>query len=761
MTYSGIDTNDTELTITANVNSAVRRTIRVDNIPAGRYDVRTKCTSKSGKTNRYGTKVYWSQLSHIIYDDFAYPNKVLVGIKALATSQLSGSRPTITWIQERKNVYVYDPSVGYVVKSATNPAWICYDMLHKARRIRNINTRAYVYEVRGITKERFIYSEFKRWADFCDSEGLTANVFFDVTDGVWEQLVHIETLGRGKVVFRGTKLGTICDAPSSPVQLFTIANIYSDSFSEDFLSLTSRANAVEISFFNKDNNYKQEVVTVYNAGFDSADRLVNVSQITLYGCVTRSDAIRHGRYMLRVSDNLIRTVSIEADVDAIACQVGDVISIQHDVPQWGTGGRILSYADSGRVNYTKKVTLDKEVTFEYGKSYKLLSRLIHPTNGEVMESIDVLNLSSANYSSIYPWGASNETVTTNVIYVKPFSIAPQTYEIFSFGESGKITKDFRVLDITRSKEMKRKISALEYITEVYDDGTTINISTTINSKTVTTASTAGIKVNDIITGNGSIPAGATVASITNTTTLQLSVDAIATYTNIPTTFTPPIPDIGSYVDFPETLAPLNVKAEPTFVVQPNGTILSGLNISWTIPRNTNPSSFIIYTSTNGGTTWKYADRGYGTNHSIFNLSLGTYSIGVTAMYNEGYSSQKTVVSNIQLTERQIPPSDVRDFNATIVNSSIIFTWGAVANPDLLEYHIRKGTSWIDSELIAKVPKGTTTYTYNVSNEGSIDFFIKAKDTSGNFSINEDYINFIVGDSIYPENVTNFDVEQLI
>lgn len=136
-------------------------------------------------------------------------------------------------------------------------------MLHKARRIRNINTGAYVYEVRGITKERFIYSEFKRWADFCDSEGLTANVFFDVTDGVWEQLVHIETLGRGKVVFRGTKLGTICDAPSSPVQLFTIANIYSDSFSEDFLSLTSRANVMEISFFNKDNNYKQEVSNLF------------------------------------------------------------------------------------------------------------------------------------------------------------------------------------------------------------------------------------------------------------------------------------------------------------------------------------------------------------------------------------------------------------------------------------------------------------------------------------------------------------------
>ena len=674
-------TTTTELTITANVNSAIRRTIRVDNIPAGRYDVRTRCTYKSGTTNRYGTRVYWTQLSHIIYDDFAYPNKVLVGIKALATSQLSGSRPTITWIQERKNVYVYDPSVGYVSKPATNPAWICYDMLHKARIIRNINTGAYVYEVRGIAKERFIYSEFKRWADFCDSENLTANMFFDVADGVWEQLVHIETLGRGKVVFRGTKLGTICDAPSSPVQLFTVANIYSDSFSEDFLSITSRANAVEVTFFNKDNNYKQEVVTVYNSGFDSADRLVNVSQVTLYGCVTRSDAIRHGRYMLRVSDNLIRTVSIEADVDAIACQVGDVVSVQHDVPQWGVGGRIVSYEAHTNATYTKKITLDKPVVFKAGKTYKLLSRFIN-ANVEVFESVDVWNPSTV------------DDVETTIIYTKPFSYSMPNYNIFSFGEAGKTTKDFRVLDITRSKDMKRKISAIEYIPEVYDEDATI-------------------------------------------------------------------PDIGSYVDFPITLAPSNVKAEPMFVVQPNGTVLSGLTVSWSTPRDANPSSFMIYTSTDGGAMWKYADRGYGTSHTIFNLSLGTYSIGVVAMYSDGYSSQKTVINNISLTEKQIPPSDVRNFNATIENSTIIFTWDAVANPDLLEYHIRKGTSWIDSVLVATIPKGTTTYTYNVSSEGSIDFFIKAKDTSGNFSINEDYINFIVGDSIYPENVANFDVEQLI
>lgn len=675
-------TGKQELTIAGNVNHPIRRTVKVENLPTGQYEVRVQCTGKSGTSSRYGTKLYWTQLTHKMYDDFAYPNKVLVGIKALATSQLSGGRPNITWIQERSKVLVYDPSLNrYVQKSATNPAWASYDMIHRARSVKNINTGAYEIEVRGIGKNRFIYNDFKKWADFCDSKGLTVNIYFDANDGLWEQLAHIEALGRGKVIFRGTRLGVISDSPAESVQLFTVSNIYTDSFSEDFLSLSNRANAVEVTFYNKDNNYKQEIVTVYGTDFDSTDKIVNIAQLNLYGCTSRTDAYRHGKYLLRVSENLIRTIELEADVDAIACQVGDVVDVQHDVPQWGVGGRIVSY--EAIANSTRKlVTLDKEVTFVHGKSYKILSRHAQST-GDIIEAQDVVNPSTG------------DDVTTNVIQITPFSFRPDEREIFSFGESGKVTKKFRILDITRSKEMKRKLSAMEYYPEVYDEDATV-------------------------------------------------------------------PNVGSYVGFPEILSPSSVEARPTFVIQPDGSVISGISIKWDTPRNCYPTSFLIHISTDGGTTWIYKDRAYGNEHSIYNLNVGTYSVGVSSIYNGGFTSMKKVVNNVVLSEKDIPPNDVANFTYQINPNqfcSTVLSWNLVSNPDVAGYEIRKGATWGNSTLIDYVLKHVNSYTLTFPSSADYDILIKAKDTSDNYSTNASKVSISIRGA-EPPDITGFTATQL-
>lgn len=62
-------------------------------------------------------------MTQIIYDDFIHPGKALIGIKALATSKLSGTDPDVTWNQERKYVCVFNPYTNkYVMEAADNPA---------------------------------------------------------------------------------------------------------------------------------------------------------------------------------------------------------------------------------------------------------------------------------------------------------------------------------------------------------------------------------------------------------------------------------------------------------------------------------------------------------------------------------------------------------------------------------------------------------------------------------------------------------------
>src|SRR5699024_4236624 len=123
-------------------SSALRREWRVDNLPSGEYEVKMKVIARSHEVtnSRASVRCYWSSVTSIVYDDFSYPNIALVGIKALATDQISGS-PTVSFLKTREYVLVWNPYTEiYEQKASDNPAWACYDMIHMASQLYNVNT---------------------------------------------------------------------------------------------------------------------------------------------------------------------------------------------------------------------------------------------------------------------------------------------------------------------------------------------------------------------------------------------------------------------------------------------------------------------------------------------------------------------------------------------------------------------------------------------------------------------------------------------
>ncbi len=425
-------------------NNAFYRVFRFDNLEKARYEIRMRCSAKDGKSLRHVNKVYWVQLTQIIYDDFVHPGKALIGIKALATSQLSGTDPKVTWIQERSEVYVFNPYINkYEAQPADNPAWAAYDLIHICRKIGG------EYIVFGQPHMRLDYNAFKAWADKCKTNGFTFNYIYDTAMRLWDALKYPEAVGRGKVIPVGTRFTCVSDYQSTPVQLFTVANIKHGSFTEEFQGVEARANSVEISFLNKDKDYERDVIPVYGDTYDESDTLTNPAQVELMGCTSLEQAYKHGKHFLRCNKYEIRTVTIEAFTDAIACTVGDIILIQHDIPEWGEGGRVV--AVSGQT-----ITLDKEVTVQPGKNYQLL---IRSNSTDIVSTFNVVNVSGLN------------------VIVKE-SIPVQPDAVYAFGEISKSAKPFRVLAITKTlSEMTRKIQCMEYYPELYvsDDGTVPSI----------------------------------------------------------------------------------------------------------------------------------------------------------------------------------------------------------------------------------------------------------------------------------------------
>ena len=425
-------------------NNAFYRVFRFDNLEKARYEIRMRCSAKDGKSLRHVNKGYWVQLTQIIYDDFVHPGKALIGIKALATSQLSGTDPKVTWIQERSEVYVFNPYINkYEAQPADNPAWAAYDLIHICRKIGG------EYIVFGQPHMRLDYNAFKAWADKCKTNGFTFNYIYDTAMRLWDALKYPEAVGRGKVIPVGTRFTCVSDYQSTPVQLFTVANIKHGSFTEEFQGVEARANSVEISFLNKDKDYERDVIPVYGDTYDESDTLTNPAQVELMGCTSLEQAYKHGKHFLRCNKYEIRTVTIEAFTDAIACTVGDIILIQHDIPEWGEGGRVV--AVSGQT-----ITLDKEVSVQPGKNYQLL---IRSNSTDIVSTFNVVNVSGLN------------VIVKEAIPVQPDAV-------YAFGEVSKSAKPFRVLAITKTlSEMTRKIQCMEYYPELYvsDDGTVPSI----------------------------------------------------------------------------------------------------------------------------------------------------------------------------------------------------------------------------------------------------------------------------------------------
>ncbi len=432
---------------------AVRKQFRIDHLPMGQYKVRATVTARSASVSstRDGVKTYWTMLSTIVYDDFVYPNIALIGIRAKATSQLSGGTPQLSFLKTRKNVWVFNTHTqAYEEQPANNPAWACYDFLHGAQQLKNIHTGADVIEARGVPSELILYDQFKAWAENCDKLGLKINIEITQQSGFWNAInKELASVGRGMVLQFGTRFGCVYDHKTQPVQLFNMGNIISGSFSLAYLSTDDRANAVEISFNNAAKDYEKDTITIYGDNYDSLDIVNNPTQIEMHGITSYEQAFREGKYQLMCNNLLQQTCSFKADVEAIGCMVGDLILVSHDVPQWAFSGRI-SRIDGLSVAVVPLDIDDINADFSYalmirtksGGLYTYQVNGIQGVYGEVHITIQ------GNFSS-------DDT--------------PQAGDLFSLGKVDATAKPFIVKSITRSSDLERTISALEYAEGVFEE----------------------------------------------------------------------------------------------------------------------------------------------------------------------------------------------------------------------------------------------------------------------------------------------------
>jgi predicted phage tail protein len=748
--------SDGIVTLKGNKYEPLRKVVTMVMPEQKKYYIQCQCVKRSGNdTTRDGTQVFWTYLSQVIDKEFTRPGKALLGIKALATDQLSGSVPTITWEQTRTKVWVCvdAAALAYEFKAADNPAWACYDLIHRAKYLKNPNSGEYQFTHRGVEAGRLDYQAFVDWAKFCDKYDLKVNIIIDSVTDLWGALAKIEVAGRGKVILRGTRYSCIFDDPEQkPVQLFNMSNIIKDSFSEEFLPMADRANAIEVTFLNANKDYEKDVLTVYNQ--DENVNQLNPTQIALDGVTDFKQAYREANYRLKTNKYLSRVIKFDADIDAIACQVGDVILFQHDLPEWGSGGRVVG-ATATTVN------LDKKVVMESGKDYRIMFRygkedtMDYPGHAVVGGTV--------------PADGSVVTVEIDVLTLaEPLATVPQESDLYAFGEVDRVAKPFRVTRISRSKDFRRSITALEYIKEVYEEGQppeVLNYSVRDNAvanlkgaayrdfegkvwlnlswKPLANYGGAGIRIGETAGGNklqvGKVGYDQSYFAyqVTPGKTYYIDVVAVDQFGNAMTpeslTYQAPLKAAPPDVQNPEL-------QEDTYIKK-DGTVVTNLELTFAKSSQLK-TYFEIYYSTDGRQSWKY--DGYTTDRSYWLKNLpnnGTVWVKVvTVDQTDTALKSGGVVAGLALTGKSAPPSDVAVLNVVqreTDRAELILTWEAVnpeLNPDLKGYEVRVGAGWENGTAISGLVYGLST-TFKATASANYDFWVKAVDNSGNYSEN--------------------------
>ncbi len=470
-------------TVSGAQNSTIRRTYKTEmNLSPGKYEIRVSNLSVDQTSSRYADDMYLSAVREVYADDFEYPRMVLVGIKALATDQLSGSLRFSCMCEGA----IVDTDYGLSSRQRTftnDPAWVGFDVVTQPLLDNQYNVIRYDKMLPSeidIVKIRELASRNNEMVP--DGKGGTEHRHefdgvFDAGMSLWETSLRIFKSCRAIPFWQGVMLTLAINKPRSPKHMITMGSTVKSSFKERWSSAKERPRELKIDFTNKENGYQRDSLQVLHTQMDSYRTPLNLDMV---GVVRPSQVWRDGFFMLTGNKELTNFVTITAPVQMIEGTIGDVVEISHDIPQWGYSGRL---EDIGLDN--SHIRLDRDVEMEQGYTYVIR-----------------IKLKSDNIIQRTVLGVTDGRLVEVTVPFEAGSL-PEKYCEYAFGKQNIVTKPFSILSIKPSMDLNFTLLCLEYNETVYNVDSGQDVLPTPNySALSTTPEVSNLRVTEELKRSG-------------------------------------------------------------------------------------------------------------------------------------------------------------------------------------------------------------------------------------------------------------------
>ena len=624
--------------ISGKSSSRFYRSYIIDNLPPKPFTITVKRLTDDSKSQRLQNGTHWVSYTEIIDTKLSYPNMALIGIKT--DSRYNPNFPNVNLLLYGRLVKVpstynpetrtYAPGIwrgDWKEEWTDNPAWIFYDLVTNS--LAGLGKRIGEYGL-----DKFQLYQIAKYCDELVDDGyggkeprMVSNLWITEQRDAYNVLSDMASVFRSIAVWNGTQFSAIQDRTSDPVCLYTQSNVVDGKFSRQFAAGKTIFTAVEVEYADERNFYQKAVEYV-------ADDLMiarygyNVKKITAYGCTSRGQAHRYGKWVLETSRLEQCTITFVVGRQGLLHLPGDIIEIaDNDFAGKTLGGRVV--AING-----KTVTLDQPVEIT-GNSY--LSYL----NDEMqLVKIKIINADNTNKSVV--------TLETNPVGLN-------VMDDWVLKTPQVSTQLYRALGITENDDGSYTITALQHEPqkEAIVDGSAsfVPVVTTMHNGLTKVTNTDVVYSADGIRLTWSVPT--TDALLTYEVRLYRNGKVFKTYLNLknPEISFEGLPD-GSYtaeiraknqsgqLSDPVTRSfEINLNI-PRFVTK---SLLFAIELDWDLPKTFTPgfSTEIWRSNTNDiSTAVKVATLPYPQSNYVINgvpLSTGYYFYlrGVDKQGNKG------------------------------------------------------------------------------------------------------------------------------
>ncbi len=322
--------------ITNRTTDTLRYTWQID-VPPGRYEVRARLAAPTWNDDGDVCEFAWTALKTFQADTTNYAGKGRIGIRIKASGQLSGSLDTVRATFHPRPLPVWTPG-GWVQaqtleEGACNPGALVLQVL------RGIYAPDGSLQFgMGLSDDQIDIEGLKAFMLHCAARGYTYSKWITQAVSVGAILEEIALAGMGQHTWVDGSRPTVAWAGSGqPISgVVNMANMLRGSFQVTY-NLAQAADGIEYSYLDR-NTWETTTLRVAAPGVVSP---INPARITGEGVTTAAHAAVMARYHLAQSLYQYKTVAFGADIEHLDYRRMAMLSISHDMTQWGFGGRLI------------------------------------------------------------------------------------------------------------------------------------------------------------------------------------------------------------------------------------------------------------------------------------------------------------------------------------------------------------------------------------------------------------------------------------